>query len=70
MPTIVPLPFFCRDVSNYKKLRMAQKIMTFETKMTCLNRHATGFGKHVLPSVPVAEEHGLSNFIGQDSRYP
>ena len=38
----VPPPFFCRDVSVDKKLRMAQKIMTFEAKVTCFNTHGTG----------------------------
>ena len=42
MATIVPPPFFCRDVSDGKKLRMAQKIMTFEAKVTCFNTHGTG----------------------------
>ena len=64
---LVPLSFFCYSVSNDQKQKMAQKLRKFEVKEACINRCGTGYGKPVLPRVPIAEENDLRSFIGQDS---
>ena len=60
---LVPLSFYCSDVPDYEKLRMAEKILLFEADETCLNVMALDSA-----SLCFLLYHKFKSlFIGQDS---